>query len=542
MDSALAKLVNEKFNTPDQQQFYMHFQMYLSHGDDESHVVDLDAVYEWLGFARKDPAKRVLTKNFELGTDYTVRHRIVEEDWSTTKRLHGGCNKETIMMSVSTFKHMCMLSQTEKGKETRRYYVNMERIFLNYAKQNSLKQTQKLEQLENSLQATDIVTHQKLVEAYHNKSCVYIARISEIDDNKRYVVKVGETDDIRTRMRTHRGDFEVCVLLDAFACTEAHKLEQYVLKRPDVLARRIPSTETIQLDDSFTLDTLCKIIKSNVANFENGPLPTAQRLEIQRMKTIASILNSDIDQDTKKKYIDELLPEPAVTSTSTDVQQPNSDRRVYKYHVDDLTKLVGTFNSLREAARSTGNINTHDYHIRDACGLNTVVDEHRWVCVDKSPDNPTMTPPDPIPETFHPPKIERKHQKKMGMVAQICPTSNTIVNVFACVKDAANAINLSGCSVSLGLHRGTKHGGFFWKLLEDCDQALRDSFVGSLPEPLRRRTCSKPIAQIDPQSREVIEVHDNQQTVTSKFKICAKKLNELCKSGDIYKNFIWAQA
>jgi hypothetical protein len=151
-----------------------------------------------------------------------------------------------------------------------------------------------------------------------------------------------------------------------------------------------------------------------------------------------------------------------------------------------------------------------------------------------------MSAPASIPETFDPSQVVRKHQKKLGMIAQICPETNNIVNVYASVNDAASAINLSACSVSLSLHKNTKAGKFFWKLLSECDSDMRATFIGPLPGPILKRVGCKPVLQIDPNDRRVIDIHNSQQVVASKFKICAKKIRDLCESGDIYKGFIWA--
>jgi phage anti-repressor protein len=537
----LTTMFEAEFNSDDQQIFLMHFRMYLAHGDDNSkHVVDLDVVYKWLGFTRKDNAKRMLTKNFDKDTDYSLASSLLpKEEQSSTKR--GGVNKETILMSVPTFKGMCMLSNTERGKQTRRYYLQMEYLFFKYTQEKLFKQSIDIQHMQGTIEANEIVTQQKLVEAYHQKPCVYVIRVSPIDKDESYVVKIGETDDIKTRLRTHRSDFSTCVLLEVVACIEAHKLEQYVLKRPDVLARRIPGTETIHLDKEFTLKTLSNIIKSNVVNFEDNAMTADQKLRFVYLKNVEYIFNSNFEDEVKKDMINKLYLVSNLEYMPTKTE-PESDRRIYKYQADNLSTIVGVYNSLREAARSLSNRNIHDYHIRDACNQNTVVDGYRWILIERSDDNPSMAPPDTIPDTFEPPKIERKHQKKLGMVAQICPTTNMIINVFACVKDAADSIKLSACSISLSLHKSTKAGTFIWKLWDECVEELKEAYQGAMPKPLTSRTCSKPIAQIDPVTRQVVMVHENQQAVANQFRICHKKLSQLCKSGNIYKNFIWALA
>jgi len=52
--------------------------MYLSYNKTDF-VIDLDDVWKWLGFARKDPAKRLLEKHFTRDVDYQLAlHNKVE--------------------------------------------------------------------------------------------------------------------------------------------------------------------------------------------------------------------------------------------------------------------------------------------------------------------------------------------------------------------------------------------------------------------------------------------------------------------------------
>lgn len=45
---------------------------------------------------------------------------------------HGGQNKEKILLTVPTFKAFSMYCETDKGKQTRQYYMKMEKVFFEY--------------------------------------------------------------------------------------------------------------------------------------------------------------------------------------------------------------------------------------------------------------------------------------------------------------------------------------------------------------------------------------------------------------------------
>ena len=54
------------------------------------------------------------------------------EDSAAKKEGRGGHNKEIIMMTIKTFKLMCLKAGTKKSNEIHEYYVKMEKVLQNY--------------------------------------------------------------------------------------------------------------------------------------------------------------------------------------------------------------------------------------------------------------------------------------------------------------------------------------------------------------------------------------------------------------------------
>lgn len=118
----LLSKIQEGFSNFEQQLFVSAFYCYLNYNSKTDFVVDLDNIWNWLGFSQKDAAKRVLEKNFTIDIDYKnslcqpakqdncLLHKKVEQ-----KNVgRGGHNKETIMLTVKTFKLLCLKSGTKK--------------------------------------------------------------------------------------------------------------------------------------------------------------------------------------------------------------------------------------------------------------------------------------------------------------------------------------------------------------------------------------------------------------------------------------------
>ena len=134
--------IKENFNENQQQIFVASFYCYLNYDKKKDFVVDFDNVWKWLGFTRKDNAKRLLEKNFTVEIDYQVIKAAPpiggaafeieipsSEVEGAGQNLGGaGLNKETIMLTVNTFKKFCLKAGTKKADEVHDYYLKLEEL------------------------------------------------------------------------------------------------------------------------------------------------------------------------------------------------------------------------------------------------------------------------------------------------------------------------------------------------------------------------------------------------------------------------------
>jgi len=92
----------------------------------EPFPVDFDDAWRWLGYSTKASAKRRLDirelKNEILLINSTGILNTHVENYSTA-----GQPKQKIMMSVDGFKLMGMLTQTDRGRQVRQYYLELEK-------------------------------------------------------------------------------------------------------------------------------------------------------------------------------------------------------------------------------------------------------------------------------------------------------------------------------------------------------------------------------------------------------------------------------
>lgn len=181
------------FSDEEQRIFVASFYMYLNFEEDEF-VIDMDNIWKWLGFGRKQECKRVLmkvsegVKMFTENADYILFHQTVEKY---------GRPDETIMMTIDTFKQICLMSKTKKAREIHQYYIKMEKVLHETLKEESIELRNRLQLKDKELQETK----QELKDIINKKETgwFYIA----IDESLKDTTKIGISKNAIRRRDQH---------------------------------------------------------------------------------------------------------------------------------------------------------------------------------------------------------------------------------------------------------------------------------------------------------------------------------------------------
>ena len=88
---------------------------------EDNFPIDFEDAWQWLGFSTKASAKRKLN-HFNEGIDFST---------SWLKTPDGGRPSEFIRLTVDCFKSLAMMAGTEKGRETRQYFLRCEKELKN---------------------------------------------------------------------------------------------------------------------------------------------------------------------------------------------------------------------------------------------------------------------------------------------------------------------------------------------------------------------------------------------------------------------------
>ena len=325
----LLSKIKENFSNFEQQLFLSSFYCYLNCDSKKDFVIDLDDIWEWVGFGQKVNAKRVLEKNFIENKDYIKSLCKLAKQTTPTK---GGQNKEIFMLTVETFKKFCLKAGTKKADEIHDYYIKLEELIQDVIKEECVELKTQLEYnklvLEN---VTNNVEKEKeelkektILEQFPlNTQCIYIGLIDNKTlgkpNSKMYhetVIKFGQSNNLNERIKTHKKTYENFRLYAAFKVKNKIEIENCIKKHSSLKNRLrivtiddIAHRELIALDDEeFTLDKVERLIKDvireNEYNVENYNLMLKKNEEMQeeiyKLKNQLNEQNKLLENNNKK--------------------------------------------------------------------------------------------------------------------------------------------------------------------------------------------------------------------------------------------------
>lgn len=293
-DNFRSKLIDKlrlNFNNNEQQLFLSSFYCYLNYDEENDFVIDLNNIWKWLGFSRKEECKRVLTRHFKIDIDYKImiNGKIVPPIGGSVR--HG--YKETILLNIKTFKKLCLKSSTKKADEIHDYFIKLEKILQDVLIEESkelqnqlqIKENLFIKQMEQTeLEKEEILEKTLLSQFPINTQCVYYGKIDNKDTVGGNLIKFGNSNNLQERVKAHKKIYNNFRLINAFKVSNKIEIENCI-KKHDILKKRIRSImidninyrELICIDpvkdDDFSFEKLDEyineIIKENQYNIEN---------------------------------------------------------------------------------------------------------------------------------------------------------------------------------------------------------------------------------------------------------------------------------
>jgi phage anti-repressor protein len=388
LETKMVSILNTEFTENEQQWYIANLYIYMHYHPTNDYPINLENVFSMIGFANKGNAKRTLENNFTKDEDY--KEVFIPRE----KNSKGGRPEEDIMLNIDTFKSLCMLAKTDKGKAIRKYYVKLENIYNKLIKEEIeekdkqllIKDVQMKKEVENTLR-----------NSFDKRSLVYLIKINLVNE---IVYKFGHTEDIVTRLRTHKNQIGEEIELIYCIETKDNKmlekllidyLEQYKFRIKRVINNKT-QTELIQVNDIEIIKNklielnktveddklLILNLKSKIIELENEIITYRQELLKNENDTINQ-LNNKIQELEKiisdNKINTNISKIPFISETKVIVDRIYKKQQVDKIDPKTL-QIIETYECINSII-----IKNPDYSyngIYRAIKKNNVYKDFRW--------------------------------------------------------------------------------------------------------------------------------------------------------------------
>jgi hypothetical protein len=197
-DNKIINKIKEKFTENQQQLFVANAYCSLKHDTKSEFIIDLENIWRWLGFQRKEHAKTVLVKNFVVDIDYITKSFKKEETESTEAPTEsddkiGTYNKDKIFLTIYAFKKFSLRAGPKKGDEIYDYYIKIEELLQEavHAESNELKLqlcTGKSDR-EKIFEEYKNVPPKKIIKKDNDKYVIFLISISGSETIGKYMVE-----------------------------------------------------------------------------------------------------------------------------------------------------------------------------------------------------------------------------------------------------------------------------------------------------------------------------------------------------------------
>jgi phage anti-repressor protein/uncharacterized C2H2 Zn-finger protein len=314
----------------------------------EQFPINIEVLIEMKVYDRKDHCKTKLNKNFILDTDFKVQ-KATPENSGVAKKGGSGLLKENIMLTVDCFKSMCMLANSETGKQVKNYYLDLEKIFKEYILRDIQSMQKTIETVVNeNLKIKSTYSHLaelhdqiRMKRNYHKfkkGNCLYI--ITDRWREKDYL-KIGYTDNINTRLQTYRTSMPDVKIDFLLYLTENKFLEKCLKVR--YASQLVEKNHEYVIDATVeqlvkSINTLTKYLRIEATeetklSLYNEPYKIYNLLFLDQNGNIENDIDpTELDSPDEKKNNNESETEPDSepkneSNTETD---HDSDSEVYK--------------------------------------------------------------------------------------------------------------------------------------------------------------------------------------------------------------------
>ena len=494
----LVEKVKNNFTNYEQQLFLSSFYCYLKYDSKNDFVIELDNIWQWLGFSQKIKSKQMLEKNFIIDKDYKILPNQLVKQKNDNR---GGHNKEIFMLNIDTFKKFCLKSGTKKADEVHDYFIKLENIMFEITKEEceELKiQLQQIENTKNKEMETKLIIQKGLEKEKvlldkfaFSGPLVYVIKVKTYE-NGTYIVKIGESrKGIQNRYSEHKTNYEECLLLDCFSLDKSKDFEDFLHHHSLIYPNKIKNLENHEKENELfligkdlTYSQLLKIIDDNIDNYNYKVRELLLEIENLKLKNNGQTINNDNEiikeliQTNKlltnkvssleisiQIILNKLNNQETKLVTGFNQQMPHLGPRLQKINPETL-QLIKVYESVTEAMNEDKNIKRPS--ITKSVEENTIYCNFRWQLVERNLDPNIIHSLEPTKET----KVQN-----LGYITKLDANQSEILNVYLDRKTAANYNGYkSSSALDNPVKNNTLFNGHYYVLYDSCNEELREKF------------------------------------------------------------------
>ena len=427
--------------------------------------------------------------------------------------------------------------------------------------------------------------HNTLITVFDKKNVVYMCRLREEDVNGQFIIKIGSSQHIKSRLGGIASDYQTTpVLLHVVECDNHTKLESHIRGHDNMkpLLHEIKKKDNTSARETFLVNhdqckDIAQFIQTESKQFITNDIETEikrneidkerhqRTMELEHIRIIEDetrmkheitcmeynlkmqeynirtqelkllnltntiIQSSDVQPSAYCSEASDVgSPEPT-SNNSVFVRTRNNVRSPKVYQYDPVTlDLIQIYDSIITFIRH--------FHSSSACALKEAAKHcktykgFRWMLVDRNATE------DPVVE----PTVESKTYS-IEYIAMIDIKQTRILEVFPSQKEAAMARNLSGFStISRAIKKNSISSGHYWQLYRLCSPEMRDAYLQdhTLPEP-HVKSNGTTVQQLHPITGDIVQSYPSIMEVQKHFQMSRTTLYIASNQHTVHHGFKW---
>ena len=395
----------------------------------------------------------------------------------------------------------------------------------------------------------DHVLHNTLLDMYSGKTVVYFGIVGSVDG--KIILKIGYTDDIRTRNDCHLKDFGSFILIKVMEIFAHSHFEKW-LHQHDYLANlkyKMPvkvnggKSHEVYLVDEVEKQKIFNIASRKVYIFRQYD---AVQQNIQLIKLFYDLNKLKDDQKMTEKldvidsYLDKVKVDPSelnpvlLFANTRKFTQARGDK-IQAYYPDGT--LYKTYISIKSAKIDVVGSNTQ---LKNAINECNIYKTYRWLKLDRSLPDDTI-------QTLPPTRDITRRSVTSVMIAILNSKKTAVTKVFANQRMIMKEYDIKCAgTVSSAIKRGGRfsYTGGYLKKWDDISQEMKNEYLNNnvLPKPFIRSNA-KPVNCYNIITDELIETFPNVQAVLDKFGMGRNSLYDAIENNILTpKGYRWRYA